>query len=51
MKTENDLIWEAYIMLNGIFNMTGFVKIYENTRGVTWGKQMNVIQAPNSTHQ
>lgn len=41
-----DLIWEAYIMLNGFFNMTPFVKLYENTKGVTWGKQMNVQQAP-----
>jgi hypothetical protein len=38
-----ELIWEAYIMLNGFFNMTPFVKLYENTEGVTWGKQMHII--------
>jgi hypothetical protein len=31
--------------------MTPFVKLYENTKGVTWGKQMNIIQAPNPSPQ
>ncbi|MEQ8473633.1 MAG: hypothetical protein RIC35_20715 [Marinoscillum sp.] len=38
------LIWEAYVMINGFFNMTAFVKLFENTKGVTWGKQLNMIQ-------
>jgi hypothetical protein len=38
-----ELIWEAYLMLNGFFNLTPFIKLYENTRGVTWGKQMNIV--------
>lgn len=46
-----ELIWEAYIMLNGFFNMTPFVKLYENTKGVTWGKQMSVQAAPNIPNQ
>jgi hypothetical protein len=46
-----ELIWEAYIMLNGFFNMTPFVKLYENTKGVSWGKQMNIVQAPNPNPQ
>lgn len=46
-----ELIWEAYIMLNGFFNMTPFVKLYENTKGVTWGKQMNIVQAPHPSPQ
>lgn len=46
-----ELIWEAYIMLNGFFNMTPFVKLYENTRGVTWGKQINISQVPNPNVQ
>ncbi len=46
-----ELIWEAYIMLNGFFNMTTFVKLYENTRGVTWGKQVNIVQPPNPNPQ
>jgi hypothetical protein len=47
-----ELIWEAYIMLNGFFGLTPFVKLYENTKGVTWGKQMNIIQNnPNNPDQ
>jgi hypothetical protein len=42
-----ELIWEAYVMINGFFNITPFIKLYENARGVTWGKQMNIaIQQP-----
>jgi hypothetical protein len=33
-----DLLWESYVLLNGFFNMTPFVKLYENTHGVSWGK-------------
>jgi Serine dehydrogenase proteinase len=39
----SDLIWEAYIQINGFFAMTAFVKLYENIHGVTWGKQYQVI--------
>jgi hypothetical protein len=46
-----ELIWEAYIMLNGFFNMTPFVKLYENTRGVTWGKQIHIQQSPPNNQQ
>lgn len=42
------LIWEAYVMLNGFFEMSRFVKLYENTRGVTWGKLNNNEQSQNS---
>lgn len=34
-----ELLWEAYILLNGFFNMTPFVKLYETLHGVSWGKQ------------
>ena len=43
-----ELIWEAYIMLNGFFNISHFVKLYENAKGVSWGKQLNIDQYPNS---
>lgn len=34
-----DLLWEAYILLNGFFNVSPFVKLYENAHGISWGKQ------------
>ncbi len=33
------LLWEAHILINGFFNITPFVKLYENTQGISWGKQ------------
>lgn len=38
-----ELLWEVYILLNGFFNTTHFVKLYENAHGVSWGKQMQQI--------
>ena len=38
-----ELLWEAYILLNGFFNMTPFVKLYETLHGVSWGKQFQPI--------
>lgn len=38
-----DLLWEAHILLNGFFNVSPFVKLYENTHGVSWGKQFQAI--------
>lgn len=37
-----ELLWEAYIVLNGFFNGTPFVKLYENSTNLSWGKQMQV---------
>ena len=34
-----ELFWEAYILLNGFFNNSTFVKLFETTNGVSWGKQ------------
>ncbi|MDP3724330.1 MAG: hypothetical protein Q8R11_01710 [bacterium] len=39
----SDLLWEAYILLNGFFNVSPFVKLYESTYGVSWGKQFQII--------
>ena len=33
-----DLLWEAHILLNGFFNVSPFVKLYENSHGVSWGR-------------
>jgi hypothetical protein len=37
------LIWEAYILLNGFFNVTPFVKLYESNDGISWGKQFQQV--------
>lgn len=41
-----DLLWETYILLNGFFNISPFVKLYESAHGVSWGKQVQVMIAP-----
>lgn len=38
-----DLLWETYILLNGFFNVSPFVKLYENRHGVSWGKQFQQV--------
>ena len=38
-----DLLWEAYILLNGFFNVSPFVKLYESAYGVSWGKQFQQV--------
>jgi Serine dehydrogenase proteinase len=42
----SELIWEAYILLTGLFGGTGFVKIFENSGNLSWGKQMMLIAQP-----
>lgn len=46
-----DLLWEAHILLNGFFNASPFVKLYESTHGVSWGKQFQVMLAPQQAPQ
>ncbi len=41
-----DLMWEVYILLNGFFNISNFVKLYETRHGVSWGKQFQVFGMP-----
>lgn len=38
-----ELMWEAYVLLNGFFTISPFVKLYENAHGVSWGKQFQQI--------
>ena len=38
-----ELLWEAYILINGFFNITPFVKLYETLHGVSWGKQFQQV--------
>lgn len=43
-----DLLWESYILLNGFFNATPFVKLYENSKNLSWGKQVQIsVMTPN----
>lgn len=37
------LLREAHILLNGFFNITPFIKIFENNQGLSWGKQFQTI--------
>ncbi len=43
-----ELLWEAYILINGFFKVSQFVKLYESLHGVSWGKQQQVavLQQP-----
>jgi len=41
-----DLLWEAYILLNGFFNVSPFIKLYESTGGVSWGKHFQFFTEP-----
>jgi hypothetical protein len=35
----SELLWESYILLNGFFNISPFVKVYESAHGISWGRQ------------
>ena len=42
-KELSSLMREAHILFEGFFNMTPFVKIYENSSGLSWGKQFQTL--------
>lgn len=42
----SELLWEAYIHLNGFFGLSAFVKLYENRHGVSWGRQFQQVIVP-----
>lgn len=50
-KPLRKLIWEAYIMLNGFFSMTDFVKLYENAPELSYGKQVQIDQQVRQTNK
>jgi Serine dehydrogenase proteinase len=37
------LMREAYILLSGFFSTTAFVKVFENSHGLSWGRQFQMI--------
>ena len=45
-ESLSDLLWEAYILINGFFNITPFVKLYESCHGVSWGRQFQQLNIP-----
>lgn len=47
----SDLLWEAFIQINGFFGLSAFVKLYENQHGVSWGKQYQQIIIPQTSQQ
>ena len=43
----NELLWEAYIVIENFFQMTQFIKLFENNYGISWGRQFgNVHNVP-----
>lgn len=40
----SSLMWESFILLNGFFSISPFVKLFENAHGVSYGRQQ--IQIP-----
>jgi hypothetical protein len=45
------LLWEAYILLNGFFELSGFYKLFETAHGVSWGRQLIIQQQPQQPPQ
>ena len=37
------LLREAHILLNGFFSITPFIKVYEDSNGLSWGRQFQII--------
>lgn len=49
---ENELkslLREAHILLNGFFELTPFIKIFENSSGLSWGRQFQIVTQPPQT--
>jgi hypothetical protein len=48
-----ELMREAYILLNGFFTVTPFVKVFENSQGLSWGRQVQQLTelAPPTTER
>lgn len=39
-----NLLREAHVLLRGFFELTPFIKIYENSTGLSWGKQFGMLE-------
>lgn len=40
------LLREAHILLSGFFQVTPFVKVFENSSGLSWGRQFQIVAQP-----
>lgn len=45
----SSLLRESHVLFEGFFGMTQFVKVYENSSGLSWGKQFHTFQIPPQT--
>ena len=47
-----ELIWAAFVHINGFFGLTAFVKLYENRYGVSCGAQFQqvIVQQQQGQH-
>ncbi len=45
---EAELIREAYLLINGLFASSAFVRLYEDSQDLSWGAQWGRIQLPNT---
>lgn len=43
-----DLVWESYILINGLFSISQFFKLFECAYGVSWGRQFQIMVQPPS---
>lgn len=50
-ETLQELLWESYILLNGFFNISPFVKLFETTNGISWGKQVQQVLIGNQQNK
>lgn len=40
------LLREAHLLINGSFEVTPFVKTFENAHGMSWGRQIQIVPGP-----
>lgn len=41
-----DLLREAHVLLTGMLAGTDFVKLFENSTGLSWGRRWRPVQSP-----
>jgi hypothetical protein len=46
-----ELMREAYVLLNGFFSATSFVKVFENSTGLSWGRQFRSLPVQPQSQQ
>lgn len=35
----SDLLWEAWLLINGVLSISNFYKLFENAHRISWGRQ------------